>query len=304
MAMVSSTLGSRTITGWKRRSRAGSFSPCLRYSSSGVAPTPRSSPRASARGVGEVPGVALQGLVLVLRILIGHTLAAAHVHERLQDGVQGHAGVGQRSAGRALPVLRDGHQQVLGRDVLILHRLGLLLRAIERRAQPLADVLAAAAAHLRHLLDRRVELRGECLRAHAELAENRRHYAVLLADQRVEQVLGFHRLVSPLAGERLRRLQRFLCLDRQLVQSHRPLFLFTVGAPSQGSGARRSANHWGPSYRCEPSYPCAYPRGESVRSARRRSYSSFSAAVSSAGIMIRTVTSSSPAPPPLSRGIP
>src|SRR5262249_25097510 len=71
----------------------------------------------------------------------------------------------------------------------------------------------------------------------------------------------------------LRGLQRFLALDRQLVESHVRV------------------------------YPW-YPRGESVLSARRRSYSSFSAAVSSAGIMMRTVTSSSPAPPPLSRGIP
>ena len=48
MAMVSSTLGSPTSTGWKRRSSAASFSMCLRYSSSVVAPTTCSSPRASA----------------------------------------------------------------------------------------------------------------------------------------------------------------------------------------------------------------------------------------------------------------
>ena len=47
MAIVSSTDGSPTITGWKRRSSAASFSMCLRYSSSVVAPTARSSPRAS-----------------------------------------------------------------------------------------------------------------------------------------------------------------------------------------------------------------------------------------------------------------
>ena len=39
MAMVSSTLGSPTSTGWNRRSSAGSFSTCLRYSSRVVAPT-------------------------------------------------------------------------------------------------------------------------------------------------------------------------------------------------------------------------------------------------------------------------
>ena len=36
--MVSSTVGSPTKTGWKRRSSAASFSMCLRYSSSVVAP--------------------------------------------------------------------------------------------------------------------------------------------------------------------------------------------------------------------------------------------------------------------------
>ena len=47
MPTVSSTDGSPTSTCWKRRSSAASFSMCLRYSSSVVAPTSRSSPRAS-----------------------------------------------------------------------------------------------------------------------------------------------------------------------------------------------------------------------------------------------------------------
>ncbi|MEY9487307.1 hypothetical protein RKD26_003101 [Streptomyces calvus] len=45
--MESSTVGSATSTCWKRRSSAGSFSMRSRYSSSVVAPTMRSSPRAS-----------------------------------------------------------------------------------------------------------------------------------------------------------------------------------------------------------------------------------------------------------------
>ena len=46
--MVSSTLGSPTMTGWKRRSRAASRSICLRYSSRVVAPMHCNSPRAKA----------------------------------------------------------------------------------------------------------------------------------------------------------------------------------------------------------------------------------------------------------------
>ncbi len=44
---MSATVGWPTKTGWKRRSSAASFSMCLRYSSRVVAPTARSSPRAS-----------------------------------------------------------------------------------------------------------------------------------------------------------------------------------------------------------------------------------------------------------------
>ena len=45
--IVSSTLGASTMIGWKRRSSAASFSMCLRYSVSVVAPSMLSSPRAS-----------------------------------------------------------------------------------------------------------------------------------------------------------------------------------------------------------------------------------------------------------------
>ena len=45
--MVRATVGWSTLTGWKRRSSAASFSRCLRYSSIVVAPTVCSSPRAS-----------------------------------------------------------------------------------------------------------------------------------------------------------------------------------------------------------------------------------------------------------------
>ena len=45
--MVRATVGCSTFTGWNRRSRAASFSRCLRYSSRVVAPTVCNSPRAS-----------------------------------------------------------------------------------------------------------------------------------------------------------------------------------------------------------------------------------------------------------------
>src|SRR4029079_14182003 len=56
--MVCGSVGSPTWMGWKRRSRAASFSKCLRYSSSVVAPIVCSSPRASSglrMGAGALP---------------------------------------------------------------------------------------------------------------------------------------------------------------------------------------------------------------------------------------------------------
>jgi len=140
-----------------------------------------------------------------------------------------------------LAVLSDGHEQVLVETYSSFIDSACFWARSSARAAA-RHVLAAAAAHLRHLLERRVELRGEALRAHAELAENGRDHAVLLGEQRVEQVLRLHRLVAALARERLRRLQRVLGLDRQLVESHRRLFLVTVGPLRRAPGldGRRS----------------------------------------------------------------
>ena len=69
--MVSSTDGSPTSTGWNRRSSAGSFSTCSRNSSSVVAPTIRSSPRAS---------IGLSMLHGVHRALAGRAGADDRVH--------------------------------------------------------------------------------------------------------------------------------------------------------------------------------------------------------------------------------
>ena len=55
IAIVEVTLGWSTYTCWNRRSRAGSFSMYLRYSSSVVAPMHRSSPRPSM-GFNKLPG--------------------------------------------------------------------------------------------------------------------------------------------------------------------------------------------------------------------------------------------------------
>src|SRR5437762_3424123 len=77
ISIVSSGEGSSRKTGEKRRSSAGSFSMCLRYSSSVVAPMTRSSPRASA-GLADDHRVVLRAPVQDLHDALDLLIAADH----------------------------------------------------------------------------------------------------------------------------------------------------------------------------------------------------------------------------------
>ena len=72
----------------------------------------------------QVAAVALQRLVLVLGVLVGHPLAAADLLQRLEDLLLGDPQGVEQVLGLALD-LHQGQQQVLDRDVLVLHPLGL-----------------------------------------------------------------------------------------------------------------------------------------------------------------------------------
>ena len=75
---------------------------------------------AVAGGFGEIVGVAFQGLVLGLGILVGDALGAAHGDQRLEDGVVAGAGAFQELAGGVAALFGDGEQKVLGGDELVL----------------------------------------------------------------------------------------------------------------------------------------------------------------------------------------
>ena len=68
-----------------------------------------------------------------------------------------------------------------------------------------------------------------------ELGKEGTDDTLALLDQGGEQVLGLDRLVALLLRQRLGGLQRFLCLDRELVQPH-PRF-----TPDTRAGCLRAA---------------------------------------------------------------
>jgi len=70
-------------------------------------------------GLGEVVGVALEGLVFRFGILVGDALVAADGDERPEDCVVGGAGAVEEAAGRVAALVGEGQQEVLGGDKFV-----------------------------------------------------------------------------------------------------------------------------------------------------------------------------------------
>ncbi len=84
---------------------------------------------------GQVAGVFLEDLVLALGLGIGHALRAADRGQGLEDRVLVDAVRAQDPRGLALRVLEHGQEEMLGRDVFVLERVGLLAAGVEDLAQ-------------------------------------------------------------------------------------------------------------------------------------------------------------------------
>ena len=103
---------------------------------------------AEPRHLGEVAAELGQGLVLGFRILVGHLGAAANRFESLLDGLARCARFGQDAPGIVLLLRRDGQEQMLGRDVLVLPRVRLADCCIQHPRRCRAQLGLAAAGDL------------------------------------------------------------------------------------------------------------------------------------------------------------
>ena len=170
---------------------------------------------------GQVAPVALERLVFALGVLIGDSLAAADRRERLEDSVARQPGLlEQARGGGAAFFAGDGDEQVLRADVLILQPLGLRARQIGDQLQPGRDRRRRAAVHLGLLADRVPGVSCDRGRIQLQLAQQCRDHAVLLLDERDEQVLGLDLRVVLALGEILCGQDRFLGLLGVFVQVH------------------------------------------------------------------------------------
>ncbi len=173
-----------------------------------------------AGGLGQVAGVALQGVIALLgRGAVGGAALAQGGRGVLEAG-GAHPGLLQRGGGVA-PVLGDGGQEALGGDEGVAGLLGGFLGGGEHpRGVRLHVELARAALDLGQLGEQGVGLADRDLRLAAGRLDQLAGEAVLLLQQHLEQMLGPELLVP--AGERqaLGRLDGLLGAVRIDVDVH------------------------------------------------------------------------------------
>ena len=172
--------------------------------------------------LGEVLRVALEGLVLLLGVRVGHAARTAHVLEggekrglRKATGEEGLRGPG-------LPVAQESEEEVLARDVVVFELsrdfLGEVDQLHEGRREPRFRPLAPYPRQLRELLFNVLPRKP---RSNADPLEERGHDALVLKEQRLRQVLrrGFRMPFGPSGLGRL--LKGFLGLVGKTLDVHR-----------------------------------------------------------------------------------
>ena len=145
---------------------------------------------ALAGELGEVAAVALERFVGGLGVLAGDALRTADGRERLEDRVARHAVLLEQAGGGGTSALAgDRDEQVLGADVLVLQPLGFLLGGVGDLAQARGERRLRAAVGARRPPQLRPQRRRQRGRIGVHLADDRRHDAVALFEQRQQQVL-------------------------------------------------------------------------------------------------------------------
>ncbi len=177
---------------------------------------------AVASALGEILPVSLQRLELILGVLAGDAMRAAHVGERLQHLLTAHA-----------EAVVHRQQQVLDGEVVVLEVLLDLLGAVDDGVELAGQVWFVAATGAGELGDRLVGLVLDHQRRLAELAEQCGDDRAVLTGDDGEHVIGGQLRVGVAARQVERGGERLLRLHGPLlgVERHRRILLFFRGIP-------------------------------------------------------------------------
>src|SRR5205807_2580152 len=171
---------------------------------------------ALARQIRKVARVLGQRLIIRFGILIGDARAAACLFYRFQQVVAADAMLTQNLSGLTIFFICNRQQQMLSRDVLILHLLGALLRGGEDLRQTRTEVLLSS-LDFRKPADGRFAIVLHNLNVGAQLAQQRSHNAFRLFEHRAEKMLRFDLLILIALCEFNRGLDGFLPAECEFV---------------------------------------------------------------------------------------
>jgi len=178
---------------------------------------------AGAGALGQVDGVALQRLALLLGAGGIHFLAAAHGFDGLLQQLLAAAGIAQGFAQGAL-VIEGGEHEQLGGDELVLALLCQLVGEIEQARQVLAYLdLAGGVLELGQGVEQGIELAAQHVDVDGGLLQQGRSGAALLVEHRLHHVGRLHLRVVASDRQALRLGQGLLETTGQLVHAHAAL---------------------------------------------------------------------------------
>ncbi len=181
----------------------------------------------------QVRAVLAERILAGLGILAVDLAAAAQGGERSQHGLAREPRVGEQTRGGLLAAAREQReQQVLHRDEGVPHRLRLVLGAQEELLQAARrqELSRAAATDLGAARQLGAGCLGEGRDVDLQALEEAGQQALLLLEQREQQVLNVEFVVAGAQGYGLGGLQGLLGLSRQTIGIHAPL-------PGWGYGA-------------------------------------------------------------------
>ena len=166
--------------------------------------------------LGEVAAVVGEGVVLVLRVGVGHAVRSPQFLDCCQECFLGDAVDGQRARCGRVGHRHDRHQQMLDRDILILELGSDLGRLIENRAQASRRLRLGPALDRRQAIESLLELDLELAGWYVDLGQKTRCNAPFLLHQSQQKVGRGGFRVAARGGGFLGLLDRFRGLDRVL----------------------------------------------------------------------------------------
>ena len=184
--------------------------------------------------VDQVDAVFLQCLEFSFRRLIGHAGRAADGAHRFEQFF-----IGDRIQFKYIASFRinlcQRQQQMLGRDEIVLQRAGFLLGRFENLAQRVADRRRpGGAAYFGQVVQLRLDNAIELPAVGADFFQQRFDNALVLGQQRGEQVQRLDLRIAMIGGQFLGALDGFLGFDGEFVESKS----HKSGFRGQGSGVR------------------------------------------------------------------